>query len=449
MNLAPMTTRGATTTPWDKVRENYTQIIFLIGVTAYLPFAYFTASAVTPLIFLIGFLLLGHLKSLRVFAPVAAATAVMLVLAFLRSDFVDGLMHGKSFAQAAHDSKLYFRAPMITWFGIWALVCAAYNLKERQSARVLRYFGYIMLILTALLAAEALSHFGLRDWINRAFFKGARPEMVVVRVSDSNFLLLYLFWPLSFYFMRRGWAIAVGAMALVIAGLSIVVDTNAQLLALAVSAMVFFAVKFWPQGLWARRITPERTMAVLVGVFLLIFPFVVLLLDRSGTLGKAGHHLGGSWGERLRIWAFAVEQASKKPMWGWGYESSRNFDPIIPEHPHSPSLQAWLEMGVPGLVVLAAIWFLIFWCLAPKGEGAPAADDNGLIELAAAPEPVAEGALEHQARPYVLALAVTFFTVNAVSYGIWRDWIYAQGAFSAAIMMLSIKAVAGRRKFQV
>src|SRR6185312_7539754 len=242
MNLAPMTTRGATT-PWDKLRENYTQSIFLIGATAYLPFAYFTASAVTPLIFLIGFLLIAHLKSLRVFAPVAAATAIMLILAFLRSDFVDGLMHGKSFAQAAHDSKLYFRAPMITWFGIWALVCAAYNLKARQSARIFEYFGYVMLILTALLAVEALSHFGLRDWINRSFFKGARPEMVVVRVSDSNFLLLYLFWPLSFYFVQRGWAIAVAAMVLVIAGLSVVVDTNAQLLALAVSAAVFFATK--------------------------------------------------------------------------------------------------------------------------------------------------------------------------------------------------------------
>jgi O-antigen ligase len=443
-------TQGAPMTLWDKVRDNYTQVVLLIGVTAYLPFAYFTASAVTPLIFLIGFLLLGHLKSLRIFAPVAAATGIMLILAFLRSDFVDSLMHGKSFAQAAHDSKLYFRAPMITWFGIWALVCAAYDLGERHSARVVDYFGYIVLVLTVLLAAEALSHFGLRNWINQSFFKGARPEMVVVRVSDSNYLLLYLFWPLAFYFMRRGWAAAVGFMALVIAGLSVVVDTNAQLMALAVSSAVFFAVKYWPRGLWARRITPERTTAVLVGAFLLVFPFIVLAMARSGALARAAQHMGGSWGERLRIWTFAVEQASRKPIWGWGYESSRNFDPIIPEHPHSPSLQAWLELGIPGLIVLAVLWFLIFWGLAPKAGGAPVADDDaGLVELTAAPEPVAEDAFAQQARPYVLALTVTFFTVNAVSYGIWRDWIYAQGAFSAAIMILSIKAVAARRKFQI
>jgi len=445
MNLAPMTQ----TTLWDKIRANYTQAIFLAGITAYLPFAYFTASGITPLIFLIGALLLWHLKSLRVFAPVAAATAVLLILAFVRSDFVYGLMHGMSFAQAAaYDKHQYFRNPMITWFGLWAVICAGRSLDEQQSARVFKYFGYAMLILTALLAAETLSHYGLRNWINRSFFKGARPEMVVVRVSDSNFLLLYLFWPLTFYFLAQRWIAAVIAMTITILALSIVVDTNAQILALAVSTGAFFAVKYWPRGLWARRITPERVMAVSVAAFLLAFPFVVLGLERAGVFAKIGPHMGDSWRARLDIWTFAAEKACQKPLWGWGYESSRKFA-SIPEHPHSPALQAWFELGVPGLVVLAAMWFLIFWGLAPKGEGAPAVENAGLVELSATPAPVAEGTYDQRARPYVLALAVTFFVVNAISYGTWRDWLYAQGAFSAAMMMLAIKAVAAKRKFQI
>ena len=437
-------------TLWDKFRANYSQAILLIGITAYLPFAYFTASGITPLIFLIGVLLLGHLKSLRVFLPVAAATAALLILAFVRSDFFDGLMHGMTFAQAAvYDKHLYFRNPMITWFGLWAVICAGRNLGEVQSARVFKFFACAMLVLTALLAAEALSHYGLRDWINRSFFKGARPEMVVVRVSDSNFLLLYLFWPLTFYFLAQRWTAAVIAMTIIIVFLSIVVDTNAQILALAISTGVFFAVKHWPRGLWARRITPERVMAVSVAVFLVAFPFAVLALARSGVLAKAGAHMGDSWRARLDIWTFAAEKASQKPLWGWGYESSRKFDPFIPEHPHSPALQAWLELGVPGLIVLAALWFFVFWCLAPKGEGAPPTEDPGLVELSAAPQIVSEDTEDQRARPYILALAVTFFVVNAISYGIWRDWLYAQGAFSAAMMMLAIKAVAAKRKFQI
>ncbi len=442
-----MTTQGGATSLWDTVRNNYTQAVFLVGITAYLPFAYFTASAVTPLIFLIGLLLLGHLKSLRTFLPVAACTGLLLIVAFARSDFIDGLLDGKSFHQAVHDSKLYFRAPMIMWFGIWAVVCAAWNLREHQSARVFKWLSYVMLVLTVLLAAEAISHFGLRNWINRAFFKGARPEMVVVRVSDSNFLLLYLFWPLTLYFQAKRWIAPIIAMAVVIVGLSFVVDTNAQILALAVSTVAFFAVKYWPRGLWARKIVPERTLAVLVGLFLVTFPFIVLTLARSRILGAVAAHVGASSQARLGIWSFAALEAAKRPIWGWGYEASRNFDPIIPDHPHSPALQAWLEMGIPGLLLVAAIWFFIFWSLAPKGEGAPLAT-GGLVELSAEPEPLVEQTEDQRARPYVLALAVTFFVVNAISYGIWRDWLYTQGAFSAGMMMLSIKAVKALRKFQ-
>jgi O-antigen ligase len=303
--------------------------------------------------------------------------------------------------------------------------------------------------LTALLAAEAISHFGLRNWINRSLFKGARPEMLVDRVSDSNFMLLYLFWPLVMYFMARRWIAAVIAMVLTIVGLSFVVDTNAQILALVVSAITFFCVKHWPRDLWRRRIAPERVMAVLVGAFLLAFPFVILALVRSRLLGAIAPHVGASSQARFGIWEFAVLEASRKPIWGWGYESARNFEPIIPDHPHSPAIQAWLEMGIPGLLLVAAIWFFIFWCLAPKGEGAQLAEDKGLVELSATQVPTTEDTGDQRARPYVLALAVTFFVVNAISYGIWRDWLYTQGAFSAAAMMLSIKAVKHLKKFQI
>ena len=440
---------GAPATLWDTVRDNYNQAVLLVGATAYLPFAYFTASAITPLIFIIGVLLLANIKSLRVFLPVALCTAALLILAFLRSDFVDFLRQGKSLAQAAHDTKWYFRPAMVMWAAIWAVPCAAWVLNERQSERVFRWLSYMMLALTGALAAEALSHFGLRNWINRTFFHGARPEMVVVRVSDSNFLLLYLFWPLTLYFMAKRWIAAIIAMVITIVGLSLVVGTDAQILALVVSTLAFFAFKYWPRGLWTRRIAPERVVAVLASAFLLGFPFLILGLLRSGLLAKIVPHVGASSQARFGIWSFAVQKASEKPVWGWGFEASRNFDPMIPDHPHSPAIQAWLELGIPGLLLIVAIWFLIFWRLAPAGEGALPADTGGFVELGAAPTPAIEAGEEQRARPYVLALAVTFFTVNAISYGIWRDWIYTQGAFSTAAMILSIKAAASLRKFQI
>ncbi len=446
-----MTDAGAVAqaTVWDKIRANYTQWVLFIGIGVFLPFSYFVASATTPLIVLIGVFLLGHLKSLKVFWPVAALTAMMLVLGFIRSDFVDMLAHGESLKQASHDSKMYFRAPMLMWAAIWAVVCAGYNLSEAQSRRVFKWFGLVMLVLTGLLAAEAASHFGLRDAINRAWFKGARPEMVVVRVSDSNFVLLFLFWPLTFYFMARRWIAAVVAMALVVSVLAVVVDTNAQLLGLILSGIVFAIAKYWPRNLSGRGVTPERVMAVLVGIFILAFPFIMLWLARSGLALKIKPHLGASWAARIDIWSFAVNKAAEKPWFGWGYEASRLFVPIIPNHPHSPALQAWLELGVPGLVILAALWFAIFWCMAPKGEVA-APETDTLAELTAIDtvREVDEGSVAQQARPYLLALAVTYFFINAISFGIWRDWLYTLGAFAVAMSLISIKAVNEGKRFQ-
>ena len=76
-------------------------------------------------------------------------------------------------------------------------------------------------------------------------------------------------------------------------------------------------------------------------------------------------------------------------------------------------------------------------------------ETSGLVELGVAQAAVSEETEDQRARPYVLAAAVTFFVVNAISYGIWRDWLYAQGAVSAAAMMMAIKAVAAGRKFQI
>ncbi|MGZ3305762.1 MAG: hypothetical protein ACXU8U_07860, partial [Asticcacaulis sp.] len=318
---------------WDKVRHNYTQSVLLAGVTLLLPVLYLTASAVTPWIFLIGVFLLWHLRSARGFWPAMLFTAALLILGFLRSDFIDMLGHGKSVGESFHDSNRYFLAPMVMWAAIWSLVLAGFNLGDDQAQRVFKWFSLICLVLTGLLAMEAVSHFGLRDSINRAWFKGARPEMVVVRVSDSNFALLFLFWPLTFYFMARRWIAAVIAMAVTIVALGVVVDTNAQILALAASFLVFLAAKYWPRGWWGRGVTPERTLAVLAGGFVFAFPFVMLWLTRSGLAMRLKPHLGQSWGARIDIWSFAVTKASQKPWLGWGFESARNFEPVIPNHP--------------------------------------------------------------------------------------------------------------------
>ncbi|MDI7774334.1 O-antigen ligase family protein [Asticcacaulis sp. EMRT-3] len=421
---------------WPRFREAYTPWVLKIGFAFLLLFAFFAPDHIAALIFLIGVFLLGYLRHLRAMIVPAVLTALILLMAFARSDFVDFLRQGMSLGAAYTRSVRYFQAPMVEWFVGWAVILAAFRLKGRQAADVMTWLYWAFAGLTVLQLLDGVSLMSLRNSINNAFFGGHRPEMVVVLVSNSNTILTMLFWPLAYYLVARRRFLLLWAAALTVLGVAVVVDTNAQVLAMAAGFIVFMAARHWPAGLDKSGVRPERVLAVLSAVAALGFPPLVLWLMRSGLALKIKTDLLPSWAARIDIWSFAVTKALEKPVWGWGFESSRNFSPMIPDHPHNMSLQAWLELGVPGLILLSVFWFSVFWSL--KGTGRVVAREKGLTALteeAAAPEPVSD------TRPYWLATATAFYLVNTVSFGLWRDWFYCLGAFAVTAAFLAERAV--------
>ncbi len=450
-----MTRAGGASAIWTRIKDHYAEAALLLFFVTLLITVYFGATTILPpVMFLGGLLLLGYLdprkgKPIRHFLPVAGLSGIILLVAFFRSDFVEMVARGVPVGQAYATSTRYFQAPMAMWFTTWAMICAAWALKEDNSRRVILVVAVLMTALAAVMLCDAVSNVGLRNAMNRQYFGGLRPEMVVVDASNLNCVLLMLFWPLSFWLVHKRWYVPTGLMALTVLWTSVTVDTNAHALSLVAGAVVFAIARYWPNT-WTRKgFLPEHEMAGLAVLWILAFPIVILILMRTGLAATLPSHLPASWGARVEIWSTAVGHSLEKPFWGWGYEASRRFAPAIPLHTHDMSLQAWLELGMPGLLLLAAFWFCIFWFIAPMDSRYHARRADGeMVEIGQVASAI-ELPVEQRARPYMLAGAACYFLLNALSYGMWRAWLYCLGALMVVVAVMAIKAVKADGKLQI
>jgi len=432
---------------WQKFRAGYAEGVLVNFFILFAIFAYFAPSGVIPAaMFIAGLCSLGYLSlkkgaPIHRFWPVAGLSLAILVFAVLRSDFVDLLLAGKSLGDAYWTSTRYFQAPLISWFTTWAFVFAAWRVSPARGQRVAVLVAWIFIGLVVVQLLDCLGNLAMRNGMNQRFFGNARPEMLIVESSNLNLVLLMLFWPLAFLAMQRRWIAGVAAAVAAIGLGGFVVDSNAHIVVLAVSAIAFFAARYWPAGLTRKAILPERVAAVIAVVVTLAFPLLIQWLVKTGLATQIHDNVPRSWAHRIEIWTYAVERSLEKPVWGWGYEATRHFEPIIPLHPHNMSLQAWLELGIPGLLLLAAMWGGIFWFMAPKNV-APISQSNGFIELSAISSgAVEEPTVEQRARPYMLAAATAYFTLNTLSYGMWKAWLISLGAMMLVVAILAIKAV--------
>lgn len=432
---------------WQKFRSGYAEGVLVNFFIWFVVFAYFAPSGVIPAaMFIAGLCSLGYLSlkkgaAIHSFWPVAGLTLAILVFAFLRSDFVDLLLAGKSLGDAYWSSTRYFQAPLITWFTTWALIFVAWRLSQARSQRVTVFVSWIFIGLVGIQLLDCLGNLAMRNGMNQRFFGNARPEMLIVESSNLNLILLMLFWPLAFFAMQRRWVVGVGAAVATISLGSFVVDSNAHVVVLAISAVAFFAARYWPSALTRKAVLPERVAAVIAAGVVLGFPLLIQWLVKTGLAAQIHDHVPQSWAQRIEIWTYAVERSLEKPWWGWGYEATRHFEPIIPLHTHNMSLQAWLELGIPGLLLLAAMWFSIFWFMVPKGADEVVVRSTGLVELAASDATAPEVTSEHQARPYMIAAATAYFTLNVLSYGLWKAWLINLAAMMLVVAILVIKAV--------
>lgn len=149
------------------------------------------------------------------------------------------------------------------------------------------------------------------------------------------------------------WVVA-GLLVAAMAALSRQFSIDANLAAFAVGLLAF-------AGGYAAPKRGPALVGAIWAAWLLVSPWLLHAL--SGLLRQEARELPASWGMRLRIWDYAAARIAEKPWFGWGLDASRSFrDPqhlngvtfaSIPLHPHSFSLQVWLETGAVGALLYA------------------------------------------------------------------------------------------------
>ncbi|AMB57852.1 O-antigen ligase family protein [Microterricola viridarii] len=203
-------------------------------------------------------------------------------------------------------------------------------------------------------------------WSRGLLFQGGPIEGIVANrnlLAAAALLALIVFAAqLAARTVRRGPGIAWLAIAVLTLGLT----RSATVLIAAV--VVAVALGF---ALWARRVGPERRrpvyltaggLVVVGGVFgsLLWGPLL-------GALGKSEDLTG-----RFDIWSAVTELASQRPVAGWGWVSYwapwvEPFDDLAVRkgvtylQAHSAWLDVWLQLGVIGVVLFAALVIGTLW----------------------------------------------------------------------------------------
>lgn len=232
------------------------------------------------------------------------------------------------------------------------------------------------------------------------------------------------------------------------------------------SCAVMVSLAIWPMILflsksnWVWRAALSATVIVILAFTSSLASFVAILI---GGLGLACHYFGGraavigvavvlvlttvgapyamrtlvseqivsvdvasaeaqalptSARHRLAIWSFVTARIQERPVLGWGFGAARSIPKeedrfaenmeILPLHPHSLALQTRLELGIPGVLLLAAIIATIL-----LRTSNIAADRT-------------------QAGTAMAAMLAWLFIAN-VSYGMWQNWWIAS-AFLIVIL---------------
>ena len=216
-------------------------------------------------------------------------------------------------------------------------------------------------------------------------------------MSNGAAILAVMVWPAVAVLWGRGqrsWGVV---LAVAVATVLVPLHSDAALVALVVGGVVFAAAIQWRRGTC-------RTAAGLAAAGIILMPVMVAVMSPSEGLRSRLEAGRSSIAHRLLIWDYTVEKIKQRPLAGWGMDASRHmggeakvmgFLEQMPLHPHNGALQVWLELGIAGAALAAALAGLVFL---------GAARLNGLMTAGAG------------------AAGAGYLVIGSLSYGVWQNW---------------------------
>ncbi len=263
----------------------------------------------------------------------------------------------------------------------------------RLSAAALRW---AVLGLALLLAVDSADRGAIYGALARVLQPGEDADLVRIYTARGGYVLAVLMWPwLATLSGRAGWLAPAPFVA--VAAVSLLLHEAAPLTAVLAGSAAFALV-------FVAGSRGAAILGALHAAYWLGAPWVVRLAQRVLDFDRLGSAIRPSWSIRLGIWRFTVDRVVEHPLRGWGLDASRSFGDAIPLHPHDAALQVWLELGLPGALLVAGLWLGLLRCAAFRPDR---------LQRAAA-----------------AAGMSAYLTIGAVSFGLWQPWWLAVGVLA-------------------
>jgi exopolysaccharide production protein ExoQ len=319
--------------------------------------------------------------------------------------------------------------------GLTVLLSTALNLDApgRRSIETFLMIGFAIGLLFVLfeLATSGFVHAALNGFLASDDTELTR-AMTLFNLNRASSVMSIAVWVVIIpVWWRFGWISAI--LLVLVTGFAISqLQPGSPFLAIVAGAGIFAIAWFVPR-------VAVMVLLAAIAVGLLMIPFIPdiqpLLTDLIRSLGLSEFSLH----HRMAIWQFASEHSLAQPFAGWGLDSSRligvgqvaivndapnfkfrNVD-VLPLHPHNALIQAWLELGIVGALILAALFASVVLAIRRHIRG-------------------------HLERAAVYAAFTAAFINAELSFGIWQGWWLSCLALVAVLLTaLAMPARSGDR----
>jgi O-antigen ligase len=262
-------------------------------------------------------------------------------------------------------------------------------------------------------------------WLGRQLHDLAKAglDQVFSRYNRGLTVLLLLTCPALLVLDGMVKRLALGLVAVIVViayyGSSLQLAACAALLAIAVALLLPRATPWLIGG----------AIALFVATAPLLPPLTAKTVDTDAITARTQNL---SIAHRIIIWRFAAERIADKPLAGWGMNAARAIPggkekvvlipgtpPImgerLPLHTHNAPLQWWLELGVPGAVLMAGLWLFALRLIAKYSAG-------------------------RAARAIAIGGFTAAFVIANLSFGAWQSWWLATLGLAAALILLFLPA---------
>jgi len=361
--------------------------------------AYLAPLGFAPLLALVGFLAMPGLRLTRAAAPpllILVALALWAAVSMTWTPLAIDPSKLKDYGDIESLTALKLFLQLATY---GAAVVALRGLSDAGARRGATVLAYGSVALAVVAAADSLSGAAIYQKLYALTGEVIRPDLAMVKVSLSTYVMALLVWPVALILSRRFqprliWLLAAGMITT-----SVICSSDACLVALAAGGLVWLMVNTFGRP-------AAKVLVGLVAAPFVLAPLVVLVGVETGLIAWLHRLVPASWDSRLNIWTFAAHHIQSHPFRGWGLDASRTFGPAIPLHTHNAQLQFWLELGAIG-AALAGVFFC--WL----AYGVVRLCDRSRSEAAMAG-----------------AALVSYLVIGGLSFGVWQEWWLALGALT-------------------